>query len=314
MFGNVYYSMLFILIMIIYDSYDQKKKIPIVAHRGASYYAPEHTAAAFDLAVEMGADFIELDIQMSKDGQLIVIHDSTVDRTTDGQGRIQDMTLAQLKKLDAGSWFNPRFINEKILTLKEVIKQYGEKVKFLVEIKDPSLNVGIENRLIQFFNTSLSNGYSIDSFIVQSFDYTILQRLKKAIPSLTTGLLVNFQTQITKKRLSEWSNVVNYINPHYLTVNQDIVNLVHHAKLKIMPWVVNNKEIALYLNDYQIDGIITNKPNLLATISSDPSLFETEEIKSKLKATLSLLSQIDFEKTLGILKVVADTLSNKDSI
>lgn len=101
-----------------------------IAHRGASGYAPENTFAAFDIAAEMNADFIELDVQLTKDGQIVVIHDDKVDRTTDGSGFVKDFTLKKLQSLDAGSWYGAEFKGERIPLLEEVLKRYHSKIGF----------------------------------------------------------------------------------------------------------------------------------------------------------------------------------------
>lgn len=121
----------------------------IIAHRGASGYAPENTIAAFDLAVKMNADMIELDVQLTKDRQIVVIHDDRVDRTTNGSGFVKDFTLEELQKLDAGSWYGPAFQGERIPTLEAVLKRYHKKIGLLIELKGHPSQVGIEEEVGQ---------------------------------------------------------------------------------------------------------------------------------------------------------------------
>ena len=125
----------------------EEKKVPywkgrfpvlVVAHRGFSGAAPENTLAAFRKAIEAGSDMIELDIQLSKDGKIVVIHDETLERTTDGQGRVADRTFPEIRKLDAGSWFGSQFSGEKIPTLQEVLELAKGKVLVNIEIKNPA--------------------------------------------------------------------------------------------------------------------------------------------------------------------------------
>ena len=106
-----------------------------VAHRGASSYAPENTFAAFNKALELGASHVELDVHFSRDGHIVVIHDDTLDRTTDGSGAVADKTLVELRSLDAGSWFGPAYSGERIRTLAEIFEQYKGRLYFHVEIK-----------------------------------------------------------------------------------------------------------------------------------------------------------------------------------
>ncbi|SVD04668.1 uncharacterized protein METZ01_LOCUS357522, partial [marine metagenome] len=110
------------------------KRLTNIAHRGASSYAPENTFAAFDLALDMGVNDIELDVHFTKDNYIVVIHDDTVERTTNGVGYVSGLTLAQLKKLDAGSWFGKDFTEQRISTLTEILDRYQGQLNFHIEI------------------------------------------------------------------------------------------------------------------------------------------------------------------------------------
>jgi len=127
----------------------ERKQVENVAHRGASGYAPENTIAAYDLAVDMKADYIEIDVQRSKDGELVSIHDNTVNRTTDGTGKVRDLTFEQLRALDAGSWKGERFAGEQIPTFDEILDRYHGKVGILIELKSPELYPGIEEQVTE---------------------------------------------------------------------------------------------------------------------------------------------------------------------
>jgi len=117
-----------------------------VAHRGGAAYAPENTMAAFMNGFELKADFIELDVAMTKDGVLIVIHDDTVDRTTNGTGKVVDLTYDYIRTLDAGSWFSPEFAGEHVPTLGEVLDAFRGKIGILIEIKDQRFTRGLNRR------------------------------------------------------------------------------------------------------------------------------------------------------------------------
>lgn len=160
-----------------------------IAHRGASGYAPEHTFNSYDKSHrELGASYIEIDLQRTKDGHLVAMHDETVDRTTNGHGRVEDYTLDELKKLDAGSWFNKQhpnlarseYKNAKVPTLDEILSRYGKNANYYIETKSPDVYPGMENQLIQSLNKhgmltnqSLKNGH----VIVQSFSEPSLQKM-----------------------------------------------------------------------------------------------------------------------------------------
>ena len=124
-----------------------KGAIQVIAHRGASAYAPENTLAAFERAIALHADWFELDCHLTKDGEVMVMHNGDVDKTTNGQGRIADMTLAELKALDAGSWFAPEFAEEPVPTLGEALDLAKERIGVYVEIKDAGDAGAVAGRL-----------------------------------------------------------------------------------------------------------------------------------------------------------------------
>ncbi len=157
-----------------------------VAHRGASGHAPGNTLAAFLLAAEMGADGIELDVRLSADGEVVVIHNDTVDATTDGHGRVSQMKLSELKALDAGRWYDPRFANERIPTLQEVFDAVGHRLSINVEIKVEFRQHPIQQeaevvRLIE-------DNQMIHRVIVSSFSPRSLRRVRKLNPNGTVGI------------------------------------------------------------------------------------------------------------------------------
>lgn len=122
----------------------KEESLLIIAHRGASGYAPESTLASFRLANKMNADYLEFDVQMTKDGELVVFHDAKVDRTTNAKGELKQYTLKQLKELDAGSWFNEKYQGEKVLTVREVFEAFGNRTNYFIEIKNPPNDSKIE--------------------------------------------------------------------------------------------------------------------------------------------------------------------------
>ena len=157
------------------------------AHRGASHDAPQNTLAAFRLAREMGADGLELDVQVSKDGEAVVIHDFTVDETTDGSGWVRDMTLGQLKDLDAGSWFGPAFAGERIPTLAEVFSAIGERLLVNVELKTTGMrDQGLERTVLALIERHRME----DHVLISSFNPFALRRCKRLAPRVRAGLLV----------------------------------------------------------------------------------------------------------------------------
>ena len=163
----------------------------VIAHRGASGHAPENTLAAFKRAVALGASFIETDLQLSRDAHFVAIHDDTVNRTTNGQGKVHDLTLADLRRLDAGSWFGSEFAGERIPTLEEILEfSKRHDAVFYLELK-PTGAWGGEHALIG----ALRQTGEIARTIVISFDAGILEALRRIEPTLMTGLLFEGQTR-----------------------------------------------------------------------------------------------------------------------
>src|SRR5919206_2641798 len=163
-----------------------RARVQILAHRGASAYAPENTLAAFRLAVEQRADWLEMDVQQTSDGKLIVFHDIRVDRTTNGRGAVRDLTLEQVRQLDAGAWFGAQFAGERVPTFEEVVafaRQAG--IKIFPEMKDPRLYPGIEERMAAVI---AANDYE-DQTVVQSFDGGSLEKLRQINPKLRLATL-----------------------------------------------------------------------------------------------------------------------------
>ena len=158
----------------------------VVAHRGASGYAPENTFASFALGLEQGADLLELDVHLSRDGEPVVIHDEALDRTTDGRGLVVEHTVAELRQFDAGAWFGPQFAGQRIPTLDEVLAWARGRICLALEIKNaPSFYPGIEAKIAAL----LDRHDMLRRTLVISFDHPALRRLGGLAPGLLTGAL-----------------------------------------------------------------------------------------------------------------------------
>jgi glycerophosphoryl diester phosphodiesterase len=230
----------------------------LIAHRGASGHAPENTMAAFKKAVSLGATFIETDLQLTRDARLVAIHDETVNRTTNGKGAVHDMTLAELRRLDAGSWFGSEFAGERIPTLDEVLdfaKKYD--VIFYLEMK-PGGSWGGEHALIG----SLRSSGEIARTIVISFDAAILANVRKIEPTLMTALLYDGQIE---KPLDQALKV----GARQLAIRGDLVNpllltAAREKDLQVVCWTVNHSAHMRLLMDAGVDGIMSDYPDRLA--------------------------------------------------
>ena len=243
--------------------------ITAIAHRGASAYAPENTIAAFQLAGKLGADGFELDVQETKDHALVLMHDTTLSRTTDVERifpgrapwRVGDFTLAEIRKLDAGSWFADKYDGEPVPTLEETLHEMdGSGLSLLLEIKEPALYPGIEGRVADELrrNTSwLSSG----QLIVQSFSWASMRTFHRAMPDVPIGLLGTPSVA----DLPKLAAYASHINPPYGNLSTQYVRRVHSLGMAVFAWTVDNPDTIRRLIAYGVDGIITNKPDTLAS-------------------------------------------------
>jgi glycerophosphoryl diester phosphodiesterase len=237
------------------------RQFDVVAHRGAAGYAPENTIAAFDKGVEMKADYIEIDVQRSKDGELVVIHDTTVDRTTDGTGRVGDLTFDELRSLDAGSFKGEQFAGEKIPTLEEVLDRYHGKVGVLIEMKAPELYPGIEEAVAQELKERNLDKPQNNKIILQSFNFESMKKMDTLLPEVPIGVLTYSNLHVTDAALQEFAKYADYFNPSYGLVTKELVDKVHDLGMEIQSWTVRSPEAAQFLIDMEVDGIITDYPD-----------------------------------------------------
>ena len=249
-----------------------------IAHRGASALAPENTMAAFAMAVELGADAIELDLHVSRDGELVVIHDNTLDRTTDGEGPVHARSLQELKRLDAGRWFGESFAGQRIPTLAEVLDRFSGKVPLALEIKAGSAFFrGIEERVVSV----LREHQVISQVAVASFDHHALLRLKDLEPCLrTAALLVGRPMSMSAVAGPSKTDAMAL---EFSLVTKTEVDACRAAGLQLVVWVVNEPAQMRHFIDLGVDGIITDSPDLLRQV-----LIEQRESPQDLKSDLQL--------------------------
>ncbi|CAN7512549.1 glycerophosphodiester phosphodiesterase [Rossellomorea sp. LjRoot5] len=239
----------------------EKKQVENIAHRGAAAYAPENTIASYDLAVDMKADYIEIDVQRSKDGELVVIHDTSVDRTTDGSGKVGDLTLEEMKSLDAGSWKGEQFAGEEIPTFEEVLDRYHGKVGILIEMKSPELYPGIEEQVADALKERHLDTPQNEKIILQSFNFDSMKKMDQLLPKVPVGVLSWSQSQATPEALKEISTYAEWFNPSYGIVTEQVVEDVHSLDMQIGSWTVRSHEAADFLFDMNVDAIITDYPD-----------------------------------------------------
>jgi glycerophosphoryl diester phosphodiesterase len=233
----------------------------ILAHRGARHQAPENTLAAFRLAAEMGADGVELDVQLCRDGEAVVIHDSTVDETTDGRGRVKDYTLAELQALDAGGWYAAEFAGECIPSLAQVLHELGPRLMLNIELKtDALLSDGLEAEVVRLVeDTNL-----VHQVIVSSFNPAALWRLRRLNRRIPIGLL--YSPDQAPHLRGRWLQPLlrpNALHPRWDMLDQAAVAAARRRGLMVNPWTCNEPEAMLRLIQWGVDAIITDRPDLL---------------------------------------------------
>jgi len=236
------------------------KKVKIIGHRGAKGLAPENTLAGIKKAIEYNVDIIEIDVHISKDNVPVVIHDETVNRTTNGSGYVFQLTLKELKKLDAGIKFSAEFRGEKIPTLEEVLlflKDYPN-VSLNIEIKNgPIFYTGIEEKIL-----NLLEKYNFDKrVIISSFDHNSLKKIKEINSKVCTAILYacvlyDLGSYIEKIK-------VDAIHPHFNYITSDVINTAHSLDIAVNTWIVNDIEKFNKLVELGIDGVGTDYPNLI---------------------------------------------------
>jgi glycerophosphoryl diester phosphodiesterase len=255
-----------------------------IGHRGASAYAPEHTFAAYDLALEQGADYIEIDLQMTADGVLVAMHDKTLNRTATApegvpnrycRGLVSKKTLEQIKMCDVGSWFSPEYADQRIPTLEEIFKEYGTSVNYYIETKNPEAAPGMEEELL-----SLMDEYGLTEaaeenwqVLIQSFSAESLMKIHEMNSDLP---LIQLYWAGTSKSIQRDLDAVSAyavgIGPYKKDVDAALVEAAHEHCLAVHPYTVNTVEEMEELISLGVDGMFTNNPDLLEGVLGDDAL------------------------------------------
>ncbi len=227
-----------------------------IAHRGDSGNFPENTIAAFRAAADAGADICELDVQATRDGAVVVIHDDSVDRTTNGTGAVAALTLAELKRLDAGSWMGERFARERVPTLEEVFAAVGTRLGLNIEIKEGA----VERRVCEVIraNDGLANS------IVSSFEWGALRKVREIDPQVRVALLAEEEPAGLLEAASAMRAYA--VNPGFEMVTADFCREAHARGFAVLVWTVDAPEKMRILISYGVDGIMTNHPARLSEV------------------------------------------------
>ncbi|HDL19261.1 MAG TPA: glycerophosphodiester phosphodiesterase [Bacteroidetes bacterium] len=226
-------------------------KPQITAHRGASGLAPENTLSAIRLAIEIGADFAEIDVQESADGGIFLLHDASIDRTTDKKGIIWELTSADLRAADAGSWYSPWFANEPVPDLSTVIDSMSGMIKLNIELKTNGHQIKLAERVVAI----IEEKKFIDQCIVTSFDREEISKVKELNPGIKTGLIFS---KIPKENI--WTAAYDLFSVHKKLVSDDFMKDAHQFGKEVHVWTVNKEKEMRKMIGYGVDNIITNYP------------------------------------------------------
>ena len=245
------------------------KAIWTIAHRGASGHAPENTMAAFRRAVELGARFIETDLQITRDARVIAIHDFTLDRTTSGKGHVHLLTLEQIRALDAGAWFGDRgggaFSGERVPTLEEILDFAKEHdIIFYLEIKSgPAW--GIEHAVV----AALRDQNASARVVILSFEPATIDSVHRLDSTMMTGFLCEHPSNDLVERTVRAG--ARQLVARGDLITPAVVETAHHAGLQVAAWTINEPEQMRRLIAAGVDGIITDYPDQLFSVLRDPS-------------------------------------------
>jgi len=263
-YKNIYrIALIFFLLTIFVLARD----IQVIAHRGLSGAAPENTMAAFQAAADLGVGF-ELDVTLSATGEVVILHDDTLGRTTNGRGEIGDFSLAEIKALDAGSWFDEAFAGESIPTLREVLERFGGVVPIDIEIKDRKPHEPLADAVV----SEIERAGLVDKVFVTAFNPYMLVRVREKNPDIRRGMLTaTFKDEdlsliekvILRRLLFRGKVKPAIIAEEQVRIKKRKVKKWHRHGYEVLVWTVNDKAGMQQMIEAGVDGIITNHPDVL---------------------------------------------------
>ena len=256
------YTAVVISSVLLFGGCVSRDSVTVTAHRGASSVASENTLAAMAAAVDAGADLAELDVRLTRDGQVVLMHDRTIDRTTNGTGDLWDYSLSELREFDAGSWFSEEFAGERIPTLAEVIRFARERLELNIEIKTSREEPTIAAAVVEIIRSEECG----DDCLITSFNREIVEEVKRIAPEIRAGLIFgsDYPADVFD---GEWE---------ILSVNHQVVDstFVTRAKARgksVHVWTVDDREEMIRLIELGVDGIISNRPALVREVLAEVS-------------------------------------------
>ena len=248
----------------------------VLAHRGASYDAPEHTRPAYDKALRDGTDFLECDLQLTKDGVLVCVHDTTVDRTTGGKhtGRVDSYTLAELRRMDFGRWFGPEFAGERIVTLEEQLGCYlrtAPRSRFHLETKAPAEYDGKMEpelvRVLRKYGLLRTGDAQTSRVVIQSFELDSLKVMSTLAPDVPRAYLFAAPTDpaVLAGQLPDYVDIAAPV-AQFVLAHPSFPTIVHKAGIPVHTWTVDDETTMQQLLDLGVDAVFTNRPDVARRI------------------------------------------------
>ena len=240
------------------------KKPLVIAHRGYRAKFPENTLVAFEAAISAGADMIELDVLLTKDRKMVVIHDESLDRTTNGQGMVRDYTLSELKTFDAGSWLDARFKRERLPTLQEVLDLVNKQVLINIEIKRSAYEPhhppdAIEKQIVDL----VARKNAFENVLISSFEWRVLERLAAMKDPPAIALLSGDPDEGNPLEACRKLEAFSW-HPRSLLLKKEHVRKMHDAGILVFPWNVGTPEDMARMLEMDVDGLIVDDPPLAA--------------------------------------------------
>lgn len=232
----------------------------VIAHRGASAEAPENTAAAIRRAFAQRAQFVELDVQLTRDGRVVIFHDDRMERTSTGHGRLVQWRYRDLRRLDVGSWWAPRFARERILLASEALTMCPPSCGVNLELKPTSQAQALIRRVVRCLRDSGKQ----HRVLISSFDHALLAHLKTAAPGVARALLCARRPQHALRRAVDLECVA--LHPHHSITTSSLIRHAHRHGLRVHVWTVDRLDVARRLVRMGVDGIVTNVPGKMRAL------------------------------------------------
>jgi glycerophosphoryl diester phosphodiesterase len=239
----------------------------IIAHRGYRAKYPENTLAAFSAALDIGVKMIELDVMLTRDRKMVVIHDATLERTTDGHGQVNSYTLQELKELDAGSWFHPRFAGERLPALDEVLDLVSDRTLLNIEIKSNAYEAhhppdAIEKQVVELVRRK----NALTSVLISSFEWKILENVASMEDAPAIALISKYPAEGDNVKLCIRLKAFSW-HPNCRELQYDQVKIIREQGIRVFPYNVDSQGEYQRMIQMDVDGIITSDPRLLSDLA-----------------------------------------------